>query len=70
MVFDGSGSVILPSSCAGVASERKAVKRVQGRIPLHAKNEVFVLRTWEPEDMASTGFSRRGALERAEHQAE
>ena len=70
MVFDGSGSVILPSSCAGVASVRKAVKRVQGRIPLHAKNGVLVLRTWEPEDMSSTGFSRRGALERAEHQAE
>ena len=60
MVFDGSGSVILPNSCAGVASVRKAISGVQGRIPLHAKNGVFVLRTWDPEDQPSTGFSRRG----------
>ena len=59
VVFDGSGSFILPNSCAGVASVRKAISRVQGRIPLHAKNGVFVLRTWEPEDQPSTGFSRR-----------
>ena len=37
MVFDGSGSFILLSSCARVASVRKAVTGVQGRIPLHAK---------------------------------
>ena len=46
VVSDGSGSFILPSSCAGVASVRKAITGVQGRIPLHAKNGVFVLRTW------------------------
>ena len=61
VVFDGSGSFLLPNSCAGVASVRKAITGVQGRTPLHAKNEVFVLRTWEPEDKASTGFSRRVA---------
>ena len=62
MVFDGSGSFILPScSCAGVASVRKAVTGVQGRIPLHAKKGVFLMRTWEPDDMSSAGFSRRGA---------
>ena len=61
VVFDGSASFILPNSCAGVASVRKAIPGVQGRIPLHAKNGVFVLRTWEPEDMPSKGFSRRGA---------
>ena len=61
VVFDGSGSFILPNSSAGVASVRKAFTGVQGRIPLHAKNGVFVLRTWEPEDKTSTGFSRRGA---------
>ena len=60
VVFDGSGSFILPNSCAGVASVRKAISGVQGRIPLHAKNGVFVLRTWEPEDQPSMGFSRRG----------
>ena len=60
VVFDGSGSFILPNSCAGVASVRKAISGVQGRTPLHAKNGVFVLRTWEPEDQPSTGFSRRG----------
>ena len=38
VVFDGSGSFILPKSCAGVASVRKAISGVQGRIPLHAKN--------------------------------
>ena len=53
---------ILLSSCASVASVRKAVTGVQGRIPLHAKNGVFVLRTWEPDDMSSTGFSQGGAL--------
>ena len=37
VVFDGSGSFILPNSCAGVASVRKAITGVQGRIPLHAK---------------------------------
>ena len=46
VVFDGSGSFILPNTCAGVASVRKTTTRVQGRIPLHAKNGVFVLRTW------------------------
>ena len=39
VVFDGSGSFILPNSCAGVASVRKAITGVQGRIPLHAKME-------------------------------
>ena len=61
VVFDGSGSFVLPNSCAGVTSVRKAITRVQGRIPLHAKNGVFVLRTWEPEDRPSTDFSRQGA---------
>ena len=61
VVLDGSGSFILPNSCAGVASVRKAITRVQGRIPLHAKNRAFVLRTWEPEVRPSTDFSRRGA---------
>ena len=37
LVFDGSGSFTLPKSCAGVASVRKAITGVQGRIPLHAK---------------------------------
>ena len=59
--LDGSGSFILPNSCAGEASVRKAITGVQGRIPLHAKNGVFVLPTWEREDKPSTGFSRRGA---------
>ena len=61
VVFDGSGSFTLPNSCARVASVRKAITGVQGRMPRHAKNGVFVLRTWEPEDKSSTGFSRRGA---------
>ena len=61
VVFDGSGSCTLPGQCAGVASLRKAVTGVEGRISLHAKNGVFVLRTWEPEDRPSTDFSRRGA---------
>ena len=64
VVFDGSGSFILPNSCAGGTSVRKAITRVQGRIPLHAKNGVFVLRTWEPEDVGGE------LLERAEHQAD
>ena len=60
VVFDGSGSFILPNTCAGV-SVRNAITGVQGRIPQHANNGVFVLRTWHPEDASSTGFSRRGA---------
>ena len=59
VVFDGSGSFILPNTCAGVASVRKAITRVGGRNPLHANNGVFVLRTWDPEDTSPTGFSRR-----------
>ena len=60
VVFDGNGSFMLPGSCARVASVRKAVTGVRGRIPLHAKNGVFVLRTWEPEDTSSTDFSPKG----------
>ena len=61
VVFGGSGSFRLSRSCAGVTSVRKAITGVQGRIPLHAQNGVFVLRTWEPEDRPSTDLSRRGA---------
>ena len=32
--------------CAGVASVRNHVTGVQGRIPLHANNGLFILRTW------------------------
>ena len=67
MVFEGSGSFILPNSCAGVASVRKAITGVQGRIPLHAKNESSScgranLRTGRRR--ISVG---RETLERAEH---
>ena len=69
VVFDGRGSFTLPGSCAAVASVRKAITGVQGRIPLHAKNGVFVLRTWGSEDMPSTDFSGE-PLVRTEYQAE
>ena len=52
VVFDGSGSFILPNSCASVASMRKASRCMR-------KNEVFVFWTWDPEDMPSTDSSRR-----------
>ena len=45
VVFDGSGSFIMPSLCAGEASVRKAITGVQVGTPLHTKNGVFVLRT-------------------------
>ena len=61
VVFDGSGSFTVPNSCAGVAPVKKAITGVQGRLPLHANNGVFVLRTWEPEDRPSTDFSPRVA---------
>ena len=61
VVFDGSGSFILPNSCAGVASVRKAITGVQGRIPLHAKNGVFVLRTWELGGQTVDGFQSAGS---------
>ena len=57
---------MLPGHCVGVASVRKDVTGVHGRIPLHAKNGVFVLRTWEPEEASPTDFSRRGATCQAE----
>ena len=66
VVFDGSGSFILPNSCAGVASVWKAITGVQGRIPLHAKNGVFVLRTWKLEDKPLTDFSQRGTRKTVE----
>ena len=44
-----SSTEVDPSHCqnpyAGVESVRKAITGVQGRIPLHAKNGAFVLRT-------------------------
>ena len=38
VVFDTSGSFILPNMCAGVASVSKAITGVQGRIPPDAQN--------------------------------
>ena len=38
----------------------KGCHRVQGRIPLHAKNGVFGLRTREPEETSPTGFQLAG----------
>ena len=56
--------------CAGVTSVRRAVTVVQGRIPLHAKNGVFGLRTWEPEETSPTGFQlAEGPSKGAEHLA-
>ena len=61
VVFYGSGSFILPNSCAGVALVRGHHR--SPRTPSAAcENGVFVLRTWEPEDKPSMGFSRRRAL--------
>ena len=57
VVFDGSGSCVLPDQCTGVASGRKAITGVQGRIPLHGENGVFILRTWEP-GTSPTDFGR------------
>ena len=62
VVFDGSGSFTLTNTCAGVASVRKTITGVQGRTPLHAKNGVFVLRTWEPEDKPSKEFQSADRL--------
>ena len=46
VVFDGSGSIILPGQCVGVASVIKRMSQGgQGRIPLRAKIGVFVLWT-------------------------
>ena len=59
VVFDGSGSFMLPSSCAGV---RKAITGVQRTHPAACEKwSVLVLRTWEPEERPPTDFSRRGA---------
>ena len=62
MVFDGSGSFRLPAQCAGVASVRRAFTGVQGRILVHAKIDVFVLRSWEHADVSrpSTRLSNPG----------
>ena len=67
VVFDGRGSFILPNSCAGVASVRKAITGVQGRTPLHAKNGVFVLPTWELDNgFQSAGSPLKGPSNQAE----
>ena len=70
VVFDGSASFILPNTWAGVASARNAITAVQGRIPLHAKNGVFVLRTWNLKTNRRRVSVGGEPLERAEHQAE
>ena len=62
---------MLPNSCASVASVRKAITGVQGRIPLYAKKK--------ESSSCERGNLRTGRrrisvggepLERAEHQAE
>ena len=71
VVFDGDGSFMLPGSCAGVASVRKAVTGVRGRIPLHCEKWSVCL-----ADMGTGGYVVDGVSagedspERAEHQAE
>ena len=63
VVFHGSGSFILPSSCAGLASVRKAIIWVQGRIPLHAKNWNICLADVKTSGHAVDGFqSARSTL--------
>ena len=61
VVFDGSGSFILPGTCAGANYVRRAATGVQERLPLHAKNGVFVLFTggFQSAGSASKGPSAR-----------
>ena len=71
VVFDGSGSFRLPGQCAGVASVRKVITGVQGRIPLHAKNGVCLSCGLGILMKLRRRISVGGEpLERAEHQAE
>ena len=70
VVFDGIASFILPNSCAGVASVRKAITGIQGSIPLHAKNGVFVLRTWNLRTNRRRVSIGGEPLEKPERQAE
>ena len=65
VVFDGNGSFTSPGKCPGAAFVEKGCCKGPGRIPLHAKKEVFVMRT--RHRWVSVG---RELLQRTEHQAE
>ena len=59
VIFDGIGILLSAGRGVGVASVRHGVRGVPGRSPLHAKNGLFVLQTWEPAESSSMDFRRR-----------
>ena len=71
VVFDESGSFILPGQCVGVTSVREATTGVQGRISLHAKKmECLSCGPGSLKKLRRRVSVRGEPLERAEHPAE
>ena len=62
VVFDESGSYILTGRAKSRDDIQKAIARAPGKIPLHQKNGVFVMKSWRAEKLEETPvFSRQGA---------
>ena len=62
VVFSDRGSYIIPGKAKIKNQLHHIVDEAVGRIPLHAKNGVYVMRTWR-SDMgpATSGFTRPGS---------
>ena len=58
VVFDSSGSFILPGKCPQVAAIRQLVQQAAGAIPLRRKNGVFTMRAWKKGKATEEGFAR------------
>jgi len=58
VVFDSSGSFILPGKCPQVAAIRQLVQQAAGAIPLRRKNGVFTMRAWKKGKATEGGFAR------------
>ena len=66
VAFDDAGSFVIPSSAPELPRIRGLLQRVKGRIPLHKKNGVFVMKVWEHDDAVhqqqrQSGFIRPAA---------
>ena len=71
MVFERSGSLLLPGQCAGVISMRKSVTGFPGSIPLHAEKVVCLSGGHENLKKLHRRIAVGGEpSERAEQQAE
>ena len=61
VAFDADGSFIVPSNAPELPAIRALLAKARGRIPMHPKNGVFVLKAWEHKTRPpALGFSRPG----------